>query len=69
MAELFIPTEGRAWNNFVRANLDLDQVQTSTFDDINDYLKPYRGRIVEFKTQTVAFDTEQDKAFFILKWS
>ena len=67
MAELFIPTEGRAWNNFARATLA--QVPAITYDDINDFLKPYRGRIVEFNTQTVTFDTEQDKAFFILKWS
>ena len=67
MVELFIPTEGRAWNNFARANLA--QIQSITYNDINDRLKEYNGRIVEFKTQTVTFDTEQDKAFFILKWA
>lgn len=67
MVELCILREGRAWHNFVRANIS--RVQVTTFDDINDFLEPYRARIVEFKTQSVTFDTEQDKAFFILKWA
>lgn len=75
MVELCILREGRAWHNFVRANLDhwskldTNRVQTSSFDDLNDFLKPYGGRIIEYQTQTVTFDTEQDKAFFMLKWA
>lgn len=68
MVELRIFGETDAWHNFAKTCL-VDGNRAFTFGDVNEVLKEYNGRIVDYLTQTVTFDTEQDKAFFMLKWA
>ena len=66
MAEIRV--SGRAWYNFALARL-VDGNRAFTFNDVNEVLKEYYGRIINYQTQTITFDTEQDKAFFMLRWA
>ena len=57
------------FNNFVRANLDeLNRMGTDS-ENLNLLLEPWHGRIVDFERWVMTFNTEQDKMFFLLRWS
>lgn len=58
----------RAWHNFALARL-VDGNRAFTFNDVNEVLKEYNVRIIDYQTQTITFNTEQDKAFFMLRWA
>lgn len=57
-----------AWNNFVYSYL-VDGTPVNDLSDVNQILKPYNAHVVDLSTYTITFDTEQDKAFFLLRWS
>jgi hypothetical protein len=66
MVEMSVLFEGcDAWFNFGRTMI-VDAAHF--FDEVNVLLKPYRARL-DLKKQSIIFDTEQDKLFFMLKWS
>ncbi len=65
-AKLHIVSEGRCWNNFLHAHLEA--FQGPTMEGVNDVLKQYGARILDLKIYEVEFDTEQDLAFFMLKY-
>ena len=58
----------QAWQNFVYAYL-VDKSPVDNISDVNQILKPYNAHVIDLSTYTITFDTEQDKAFFLLKWS
>ena len=62
--ELDIVT-GKSWANFCLKHL----VGTApTIESINEMLKPYNGQITDERAWSITFDTEQDRAFFMLKY-
>jgi inhibitor of KinA sporulation pathway (predicted exonuclease) len=60
-------SEGQCWNNFLRAHLEA--FQSPTLDGINDVLKQYGASVPGTNAYEVEFDSEKDKAFFVLKYS
>ena len=66
-AKLHIVSEGRCWNNFLHAHLDA--FQEPTLEGVNNVLKQYGASVPSTNVYEVEFDTEQDLAFFMLKWS
>jgi hypothetical protein len=67
MVEMSILFEGStAWYNFGKKYI---AGTAPTLESTNLLLKPYHARIIEFETQTITFDTEQDKLIFMLRWA
>lgn len=67
-ARLHIVSEGRCWNNFLSAHLEA--FQSPTIESINGVLKEYRAWVIpNTNAYEVEFDSEKDKAFFVLKYS
>jgi hypothetical protein len=52
------------WINFVKAGPD--ESVLFKHREARDRIKEYKGRVIN---DVVVFDTEQDKMWFILKWS
>lgn len=52
------------WINFVKAGPD--ESVLVKYREARDRIKEYNGRVIN---DVVVFDTEQDKMWFILKWS
>jgi hypothetical protein len=57
-----------AWQNFVYSYL-VDSNPVNDLSDVNQILKPYNAHVIDLSTYTITFDTEQDKAFFLLRWA
>ena len=63
---VWMGNDSRAWTNFCIKNISSAE---ATKEHLDAKLQPYNGWFeYKEKSGSVLFKTEQDKAFFLLKW-